>query len=161
MRRSTPVPAILLLSLLLFLAGCVGEVGGSAWTDGRFTWVNVKSASDVAGGPRQDVILVIDRDGRVVGQWQAAGMGVLQALVGSLGPAVMTAAGQAMAGYLTRPARNTTNVELNVAGTGGAGGLGGSNTTTATSTVGAVQATSTGGTGGSATGGSVDVGRQQ
>lgn len=120
-------------AVILLLTGCVGEIGGSVYTDGRFSYINVKSASDAAGGPRQDLILVIDRDGRVVGQWQAAGPGTLQALVGSLGPAVMTAAGTAAAGALQRPSRNTTNVEMNVQGTGGSGGSGGSNVTSATS----------------------------
>ena len=115
-----------LLVVAMALSGCVSGVTGTAWTDGRFTWVNVKSASDVAGGPRQDVILAVDWDGKPVGQWQAAGMGTLQSLVGSLAPAMMTAAGVAAAGALQRPARNTTNVEMNVAGTGGGGGAGGS-----------------------------------
>lgn len=132
----------------VYLCGCVESTTGSVYYDGRFWWSTVKSASDIAGGPRQDVVVVIDRDGRIVGQFQASGFGTLQALVGSLGPAVMTAAGTAAAGALQRPSRNTTNVNMEVQGTGGAGGTGGSNTTSATST---------GGAGG--VGGSVNVGQ--
>lgn len=118
-------------ALLLLSIGCSQSTTGSMYYDGRFWYSNVKSASDEAGGPRQDIIVVIDRDGRIVNQYQAAGPGTLQALVGSLAPAVMTAAGQAAAGALQRPSRNTTNVEMNVQGTGGSGGSGGSNTTSA------------------------------
>jgi hypothetical protein len=116
---------------LLALQGCASAISGSTYYDGRFWYSNVKSSSDQAGGPRQDLIVVIDRDGRVVNQFQASGPGTLQSLAGSLAPAVMTAAGQAAAGALQRPARNTTNVEMNVQGTGGTGG---SNTTSSSST---------------------------
>lgn len=114
------------------LAGCVPAVSGTAYYDGRFWYLNAKSATDIGGGPRQDVLIVVDRDGRVVNQFQAAGPGTLQGMAQSLGPAALTAAGQAAAGALQRPSRNTTNVEMNVQGTGGSGGSGGSNTTTAT-----------------------------
>ena len=125
MRRLLPVA-------LLVLTGCAPAMTGSTYTDGVFWFSNVKSASDVAGGPRQDIVIVVDRYGRVVNQYQASGPGVLQSLVGSLAPAVATGAGQAMAGYLQRPARNTTNVDMQVMGTGGSGGAGGSNANTNT-----------------------------
>lgn len=125
------------LFLPFLLSACVETATGSVYYDGRFWWSAVKSASDIAGGPRQDVVVVIDRDGRIVGQFQASGPGTLQALVGSLGPAVMTAAGTAVAGALQRPSRNTTNVNMEVQGTGGSGGSGGSNTTSAVSSGGA------------------------
>ena len=128
-------------ALPFLLSACVETATGSVYYDGRFWWSTVKSASDIAGGPRQDVVVVIDRDGRIIGQFQASGPGTLQALVGSLAPAMVTAAGAAAAGALQRPSRNTTNVEMNVQGTGGSGGSGGSNVTTAS-----------GGAGGSATG---------
>lgn len=140
--------AAFILAMLL-LTGCVPTITGSTYYDGRFWYLNAKSASDVAGGPRQDIIVVLDRDGRIVNQYQAAGPGAFQSLVGSLGPAIVTAGGQAAAGYLTRPARNTTNVEMNVQGTGGSGGSGGSNTTSATAT--APTTTTSSATGGSST----------
>lgn len=93
----------------------------------------MKTASDIAGGPRQDIVVAIDQDGRIIGQFQASGPGTLQALVGSLAPALATGTGQAMAGAWQRPARNTTDVRMDVQGTGGSGGSGGSNTTSATS----------------------------
>lgn len=139
------------LFLPLLLCGCVESTTGSVYYDGRFWWSTVKSASDIAGGPRQDVVVVIDRDGRIVGQFQASGSGTLQALVGSFGPALVTAAGTAAAGALQRPSRNTTNVNMEVQGTGGSGGSGGSNTTSTTASGGA------GGVGGA--GGSVNVGQ--
>jgi hypothetical protein len=134
-----------IIFLGILVTGCVEQVSGSMYYDGRFWYSNVKSSSDQAGGPRQDLIVVIDRDGRVVNQFQASGPGTLQSLVGSLAPAVMTAAGQAAAGALQRPARNTTNVEMNVQGTGGSGGSGGSNVTSAAATSAGSTATATGG----------------
>ena len=135
---------------LILLGGCVPSLTGSTYYDGRFWYSNVKSASDIAGGPRQDLIVVVDREGRIVNQFQASGPGTLQSVAGSLGPAIVAAGGQAAAGALQRPARNTTNVEMNVQGTGGSGGSGGSNTTSATSTGNTTS-------GGNATGGSVTL----
>src|SRR5262245_46987987 len=110
--------------LPLLCAGCA-PMAGSSWTAGRFTYVNVKSASDIAGGPRQDLLIVVDRDGRVVQQTTAHDVGVLQALASGLGGATVTAAGHAAGSALVRPARNTTNVQMEVQGTGGSGGTGG------------------------------------
>ena len=135
---------------VVLLGGCVPAISGTTYYDGRFWYSNVKSASDIAGGPRQDLIMVVDREGRIVNQFQATGPGTLQSVAGSLGPAIVTAGGQAAAGALQRPARNTTNVEMNVQGTGGSGGSGGSNTTSATSTGNTTS-------GGNATGGSVTL----
>lgn len=123
---------IRILLLAGLLGGCVPYVTGSTYYDGRFWYSNTKSGMDIAGGPRQDLIVIVDRDGRIVSQLQASGPGTLQSLVGSLAPAIATGAGQAAAGALQRPARNSTDVEMNVQGTGGSGGTGGSNTTTAT-----------------------------
>ena len=118
---------ILILLLLLLLSSCA-PFGGSSWTDGRFTYINVKSASDGAGGPRQDLIVIVDRDGSVVKAITSAGDGTLQTTLSSLAPAVVSAAGHAGGSALVRPARNTTNVQMNVQGTGGSGGEGGNNT---------------------------------
>ena len=118
-----------LVFALAWLSGCVPAVTGSTYTDGRFWFSNVKSASDPAGGPRQDVLIVVDRDGTVIEVFGSNGIGTLQAVAG----AVIPAAGQAAGSALVRPARNTTNVRMDVAGTGGAGGsaAGGSASATA------------------------------
>jgi hypothetical protein len=135
---------VLLLALLL--PGCVSAISGSTYTDGRFWFSNVKSASDIAGGPRQDVIIIVDRDGTLVGKLDAAGVGTLQAVASGLSAAVVTAGGVVAGNALIRPARNTTNVRMDVQGTGGSGGA--STTTSA----------ATGGAGGSATGGAGGTG---
>lgn len=134
------------LAVLLVLPGCVSTISGSTYSDGRFWWSNVRSASDPAGGPRQDVLIAVDRDGRIVGTFNAAGIGTLQAALAGLSGAVVTAGGQVAGSALVRPARNTTNVEMNVQGTGGAGGTGGTSSTSSSAT---------GGAGGAATGGNV------
>lgn len=115
-------------TLALVAASC-SPISGSAYYDGRFWYSNAKTAMDWAGGPRQDALVIVDRDGTVVGAYVANGTGTLQSVAGALLPA----AGQATSGVLIRPARNTTNVSMDVQGTGGSGGTGGSNTTTATS----------------------------
>src|SRR5262245_56653500 len=124
----------------ILLAGCA-PMGGSSWSDGRFTYVNVKSASDIAGGPRHDLLLIVDRDGRIVAQGLAHDIGTLQALIAGLGGAVVSAAGHAAGSALVRPARNTTNVDMSVQGsgvaTGGAatGGSASAGSATSSSTV--------------------------
>ena len=142
---------------LLTLTGCVSNVTGSTYFDGRFWYSNVKSASDAAGGPRQDLIVIVDSDGRIVDRFTAAGVGTLQAASSTLAAAVVTAAGQAAGSALIRPSRNTTNVEMNVEG--GAAGGGTSNTSATggagtTSSVSGTSSTATGGAGGTGTGGS-------
>src|SRR5262245_44980293 len=134
------------LVLALVLASCAPQIAGSTYSDGRFWWSNIKSASDAAGGPRQDVIIAVDRDGRIVATAVANGAGTAQSIASSLGPALVTAGGVVAGNALIRPARNTTNVEMNVQGTGGSGGAGGSNTVT--------------GTGGAATSSSTSIGGQ-
>src|SRR5688572_23324844 len=96
--------------LAFLLPGCVPAITGSTYSDGRFWYSNVKSASDIAGGPRHDLIVVVDRDGRHVDTYIAHGTGTLQSTASSLGPAIVTAAGQVGSSALIRPARNTTNV---------------------------------------------------
>src|SRR5262245_47044555 len=127
-----------IVGALLLLSACAPTVGSTGY-DGRFWWTNIKSASDIAGGPRQDVLIIVDRDGHVVKTSTAAGEGTLQTTLSGLAPAIVNAAGHAGGSALVRPARNTTNVQMEVMGTGGSGGAGGSNTVTGTST-----ATSTG-----------------
>jgi hypothetical protein len=127
----------------LALQGCASTISGSTYTDGRFWFSNVKSASDVAGGPRQDLIVVVDRDGRVVETFTASGIGTFQAVTSGLSAAVVSASGQAVGSALIRPARNTTNVRMDVQGTGGSGCAGGNNT---------VDVSGTGGAGGSGSG---------
>jgi len=128
--------------VLSFVVGCA-PFGGATWTDGRFTYINVKSASDGAGGPRQDLIVIVDRDGTVTKAITSAGDGTWQTTLSGLAPAVVSAAGHAGGSALVRPARNTTNVQMNVQGTGGSGGEGGNNTV---SVSGNNTNTSTGGT---------------
>ena len=131
----------------LLLSGCVPTVTGSTYYDGRFWYSNVKSASDIAGGPRQDLIIIIDRDGRIAGTMIANSVGTAQSIASSLGPAIVTAGGVVAGNALIRPARNTTNVEMNVQGTGGAGGTGGVSTTSSTAnSTGNTTATTVGGT---------------
>lgn len=132
--------ALRVISAILLLAGCA-PMSGSIYSDGRFTYSNAKTSMDWAGGPRQDILVIVDRDGSIVQVAVANGSGTLQSVAGALLPA----AGQAASGVLIRPARNTTNVSMDVQGTGGSGGAGGSNVTTATSSA----------TGGQATGGSI------
>lgn len=129
--------------LASLLSGCVSTITGSTYSDGRFWYSNVKSASDIAGGPRHDLLVVVDHNGRHVDTFISHGLGTLQSTASSLGPAVVTAAGQAGASALVRPARNTTNVTMDVSGTAGAG-----TTSSTTSSVSGTNATAAGGTGG-------------
>src|SRR5262245_25682575 len=127
----------------ILLAGCA-PMGGSSWSDGRFTYVNVKSASDIAGGPRHDLLLIIDRDGRIIGQGLAHDIGTLQAVGAGLGGAVVSAAGHAGGSALVRPARNTTNVDMSVQGSGVAtGGQASGGQGTASATAGSATSSST------------------
>jgi hypothetical protein len=142
--------------LALLLSGCVPGITGSTYTDGRFWYSNVKSGSDIAGGPRQDVVVIVDRDGTLVGKLDAAGVGTLQAVASGLSAAVVTAGGVVAGNALIRPARNTTNVRMDVQGTGGSGGAGGSNTVSGTSS-----STGSTATGGAATSSSISTGVPQ
>jgi len=126
--------ALMLIVVGAILGGCAPQITGSTYSDGRFWWTNVKSASDGAGGPRQDVIVAVDRDGHIVATITANGAGTLQSMASSLGPALVTATGVAYGNSLLRPARNTTDVRMDVQGTGGSGGAGGSNTVSGTAT---------------------------
>src|SRR5262245_18102276 len=142
------------LVLALVLASCAPTITGSTYSDGRFWWSNVKSGSDIAGGPRQDVVIAVDRDGHIVATITANGAGTLQSVASSLGPALVTATGVAYGNSLLRPARNTTDVRMDVQGTGGSGGAGGNNTVSGTGG----SATSTGS---SATSSSISTGGLQ
>lgn len=132
--------AAVLLSVLL--GGCVSSVTGSTYTDGRFWYSNVKSASDIAGGPRQDSLIVVDQNGVIVEKSVTAGFGTLQTTVSGLSSAIVNASGNVAGDALIRPARNSTSATNNemVSGTGGTGG------------------TATGGTGGTANGGAGGAG---
>lgn len=139
----------LIAAALLGLSGCVSAITGSTYTDGRFWFSNVKSASDIAGGPRQDIVIIVDHDGSLVGKYEAAGGGTLQAVASGLSAAIVSAGGQVAGSALVRPARNSTTVDSisTLSVSGGAGG-----TSASTSTGGAATAaggTATGGAGGS------------
>lgn len=98
--------------LALSLSGCVSSLTGSSYSDGRFWYSNVKSASDIAGGPRQDVLVVVDyATGQVVDRTIASGPGTLQALVGIAG-SVITAGGQVAGSALIRPPKNNTSANV-------------------------------------------------
>ena len=144
-------PSFTALLLVLALSGCVSTVTGSTYYDGRFWYSNIKSASDIAGGPRQDLIVIVDRDGstKVI---NAAHEGTLQSIASGLGAAVVNSAGHAGGSALVRPARNTTNVQMEVQGTGGSGGTGGTSTTSSSAAGGSNTVTTTNtATGGTAT----------
>jgi hypothetical protein len=139
-------PALVLFSFAL--SGCVSSITGSTYSDGRFWYSNVKSASDIAGGPRHDLIVIVDpATGKHVETYISHGVGTLQSTASSLGPAIATALGQAGASALVRPSRNTTNVSMDVSGTGGAG------TTSSSGITSSVSGTSATATGGAGTGG--------
>jgi hypothetical protein len=149
---------------LLVLPGCVSSITGSTYYDGRFWYSNVKSGSDIAGGPRQDVMTVVDRDGRIVESWTTSGNGTFQTVTSGLSAAIVSAGGQVAGNAAIRPSRNTTNVSMDIAGgaagggttsTSATGGSGGTSTTssnsagsTAASTTSSNAATSSNATGG-------------
>lgn len=127
--------ALVLVALLL--TGCVQSITGSSYYDGRFWYLNAKTASDIAGGPRQDVLIVVDRNGVIIEKSVTTGLGTLQTAVSGLSTAVINAGGTVAGDAMIRPARNSTSATNNemVTGTGGTGG------------------TANGGTGGTAIGG--------
>jgi hypothetical protein len=96
----------------LSLVGCTSQMSGSTYTDGRFLYFNAKSASDAAGGPRQDIIIVTDLQGNLIEKTTAAGPGTLQTVVGAAS-AVISAGGQVAGSALLRPARNNTSSTIN------------------------------------------------
>jgi hypothetical protein len=105
------VARVLALAAML-LSGCVSQMTGSTYTDGRFWYFNTKSASDLAGGPRQDIIIVTDLAGNIVEKTTAAGPGTLQSVAGTVN-ALITAGGNVAGSALLRPARNTTSSTIN------------------------------------------------
>jgi hypothetical protein len=127
------------------LAGCADDVlirhGYDEITG--VTYTNVKSASDGAGGPRQDLLVATDAKGAVRGSWHAAGPGTWQtATEGAVG-AALSAVGTFGAAAVLRPSNtNFTNTSTTSGGsiapgaasananpvntaTGGRGGAGG------------------------------------
>jgi hypothetical protein len=137
-----------LIAATTMLSGCISTITGSTYYDGRFWYSNVKSASDAAGGPRLDLMVIVDsHNGQIVNTVTASGIGTWQAATSGLSAAVVAASGQAAGSALIRPARNTTNVEMNVEGGAAGGG------TSSTSATGGAGGTAAGGTSTSATSG--------
>jgi hypothetical protein len=138
-RQGLQPPRYAVLAALL-LAGCTSQMSGSTYTDGRFWYFNAKSASDAAGGPRQDIVIVTELDGTIVEKTTAAGPGTLQTVIGGMSAAI-TAGGNVAGSALIRPARNSTSSTIN----------GGSGTASASGTASSDAGSSaSGGAGGSA-----------
>ena len=87
--------------------------------DTGFTYTNLKSGCEVAGGPRQDIILITDSLGKVRGSWQAAGDCTLQTVGNALAGSVPIAAGTLGAAAVLRPSSTTTNTSVSTTQSGG------------------------------------------
>lgn len=93
------------------LGGCVPYVTGSTYYDGRFWYSNTKTGMDIAGGPRQDVLVIVDRDGTLIDNTSVSGPGTLQSLAGIF-TAVVSAGGQVAGSAVLRPTRNNTTASI-------------------------------------------------
>src|SRR5690349_24400816 len=94
----------IVLAIFALLAGCA-EVGLQRIYDEQtgFTYTNVKSASDLAGGPRQDLIVTTDKSGQIRAAFNASGPGVWQTMTEGLAGSAMMAGGMMGAAALLRP----------------------------------------------------------
>jgi hypothetical protein len=77
-----------------------------------FTYTNVKSGCEAAGGPRQDIIVITDRSGHIREKFSAAGPCTVQTVGDALAGSLPMAAGVVGAAAVLRPAPTTVNTTV-------------------------------------------------